>query len=40
MMFYLRVAGNQNIPMPPRPLSSQSDGANRMSQSPMPGQGK
>jgi AT-rich interactive domain-containing protein 1 len=34
--------GNQNIPMPPRPSSSQSDGTNapRMSQSPMPGQGK
>ena len=39
----LRVAGQQNIPMPPRPQSGQSDGASgppsRLSHSPMGSQG-
>lgn len=36
MVFYI-IVGSQNIPVPQRPSSSQSDGPPRMSQSPMPG---
>lgn len=36
MVIYI-IIGSQNIPVPQRPSSSQSDGPPRMSQSPMPG---